>query len=154
MSVMNDSKEPGLEDVVPGSARELRRALVSDALIDEAIAQAGDQGVALTGEGGLLPELVKAVLERGLAVELDDHLGYAKGDPVGRGSPNSRNGFTPKTLATEVGPVPLEVPRDRDASFAPRLVPKGARRLDGLDEIIISLYAGGMTIRERVKFAV
>ena len=148
MSVMNDSKEPGLEDVAPGSARELRRALVSDALIDEAIAQAGDQGVALTGEGGLLPELVKAVLERGLAVELDDHLGYAKGDPVGRGSPNSRNGFTPKTLATEVGPVPLEVPRDRDASFAPRLVPKGARRLDGLDEIIISLYAGGMTIRD------
>ena len=148
MSVMNDAMEPGLEDVAPESARELRRALVSDAMIDEAIAAAGDQGVALTGEGGLLPELVKAVLERGLAVELDDHLGYAKGDPSGRGSPNSRNGFTPKTLATEVGPVGLEVPRDRDSSFSPRLVPKGARRLDGLDEMIISLYAGGMTIRD------
>jgi len=148
MSVMNDAMEPGLEDVAPESARELRRALVSDAMIDEAIAAAGDRGVALTGEGGLLPELVKAVLERGLAVELDDHLGYAKGDPAGRGSPNSRNGFTPKALATEVGPVGLEVPRDRDSSFSPRLVPKGARRLDGLDEMIISLYAGGMTIRD------
>lgn len=148
MSVMGTQDGPGLEDVAPGSARELRRALVSDGLIDEVIAQAGDQGITLTGDGGLLPELVKAVLERGLAVELDDHLGYVKGDPAGRGSPNSRNGFTPKTLGTEVGPVPLDVPRDRQGSFDPRLVPKGARRLDGLDEMIISLYAGGMTIRD------
>jgi putative transposase len=145
---MSTQDEQGLEDVAPGSARDLRRALVSDALIDEVIAQAGDQGITLTGEGGLLPELVKAVLERGLSVELDDHLGYAKGDPAGRGSPNSRNGFTPKTLGTEVGPVPLDVPRDRIGSFDPRLVPKGTRRLDGLDEMIISLYAGGMTIRD------
>lgn len=148
MSVMNTSDGYDLDDVAPGSARELRRALVSDALIDEVIAQAGDQGITLTGDGGLLPELVKAVLERGLAVELDDHLGYVKGDPAGRGSPNSRNGFTPKTVGTEVGPVPLGVPRDRQGSFEPRLVPKGARRLDGLDEMIISLYAGGMTIRD------
>ncbi|MBU6280585.1 MAG: IS256 family transposase [Actinomycetales bacterium] len=148
MSVMNTRDEYGLEGVVPGSARELRRAMVSDALLDEVIAQAGDQGITLTGDGGLLPELVKAVLERGLAVELDDHLGYVKGDPAGRGSPNSRNGFTPKTVGTEVGPVPLDVPRDRQGSFEPRLVPKGARRLDGLDEMIVSLYAGGMTIRD------
>lgn len=140
---MKDDYE--LEGVAPDSARDLRRALVSDALIDEVIAQAGDQGITLTGDGGLLPELIKAVLERGLAVELDDHLGYVKGDPAGRGSPNSRNGFTPKTLGTQVGPVPLDVPRDRQGSFDPRLVPKGARRLDGLDEMIISLYAGGMT---------
>ncbi len=148
MSVMSAQDGQGLEDVAAGSARDLRRALVSDALIDEVIAQAGDQGITLTGDGGLLPELVKAVLERGLSVELDDHLGYVKGDPAGRGSPNSRNGFTPKTLGTEVGPVPLDVPRDRQGSFDPRLVPKGARRLDGLDEMIISLYAGGMTIRD------
>ena len=127
---MKDDYE--LEGVAPDSARDLRRALVSDALIDEVIAQAGDQGITLTGDGGLLPELIKAVLERGLAVELDDHLGYVKGDPAGRGSPNSRNGFTPKTLGTQVGPVPLDVPRDRQGSFDPRLVPKGARRLDGL----------------------
>lgn len=148
MSAMSTQDGQDLEQVAPGAARELRRALVSDAQIDEAIAQAGGQGITLTGDGGLLPELVKAVLERGLAVELDDHLGYVKGDPAGRGSPNSRNGFTPKTLGTEVGPVPLDVPRDRLGSFDPRLVPKGARRLDGLDEMIVSLYAGGMTIRD------
>jgi hypothetical protein len=76
--------------------------------------------LALTGEGGLLPELVKAVYERGLQAELTDHLGYEKGDPAGRGSPNSRNGTTPKTLATEVGDVGLAVPRDRAGSFEPR----------------------------------
>jgi Transposase, Mutator family len=95
-----------------------------------------------------LPELIKAVLERGLAVELADYLGYEKGDPAGRGSPNSRNGSTPKRVLTEVGPLPLEAPRDRNSSFEPRLVPKGVRRLGGgLDEMIISLYAGGMTVR-------
>jgi putative transposase len=105
-------------------------------------------GLALTGEGGLLPELVKAVLERGLAAELTGHLGYEKGDPAGRGSSNSRNGASPKTLASEVGDVPLAVPRDRNGSFEPRLVPKGSRRAGGLDEMIISLYAGGMTVRD------
>ncbi|ORB11624.1 IS256 family transposase, partial [Mycolicibacterium moriokaense] len=102
----------------------------------------------LTGEGGFLPEMVKAVLERGLAAELTDHLGYEKGDPVGRELPNARNGFTPKTVASEVGDVGLAIPRDRDGSFTPTLVPKGARRLGGLDDMIISLYAGGMTIRD------
>ncbi|WP_420481602.1 IS256 family transposase [Actinopolymorpha pittospori] len=105
-------------------------------------------GLALTGAGGFLPELVKAVLERGLQAELSDHLGYAKGDPAGRGSPNSRNGTTPKTVETQVGPVALDTPRDRAGSFEPRLVPKGSRRLGGLDEQIISLYAGGMTVRD------
>jgi putative transposase len=136
------------EVVLPGAAEVLRRALMPDEAIDEALAQAADGGVALTGEGGFLPELVKAVLERGLAVELDDHLGYAKGDPAGRGSPNSRNGFTPKTLQTEVGQVPLDVPRDRNGSFDPRLVPKGSRRSGGLTDMIVSLYAGGMTVRD------
>jgi putative transposase len=79
---------------------------------------------------------------------LTEHLGYEKGDPAGRGSPNSRNGTTAKTVATEVGDVPLDVPRDRAGSFEPRLVPKGARRAGGLDEVIISLYAGGMTVRD------
>src|SRR5215212_3208168 len=102
----------------------------------------------LTGEGGFLPEMIKAVLERGLAAELTGHLGYEKGDPAGRGSPNSRNGSSPKTLATEVGDVALAVPRDRAGTFEPRLVPKGARRAGGLDDMIISLYAGGMTIRD------
>ncbi len=107
-----------------------------------------EQGVSLTGVGGFLPELVKAVLERGMDVELTDHLGYERGDPGGRGSPNSRNGTTPKTVQTEVGPIGLDVPRDRTSSFTPALVPKGQRRLGGLDQMIISLYAGGMTVRD------
>jgi putative transposase len=117
--------------------------------MDGLIARASAGELRLTGDGGFLPELIKAVLERGLQVELSDHLGYEKGDPAGRGSPNSRNGSTPKTLLTETGPVGLDIPRDRDSSFEPRLVPKGVRRVGGgLDEMIISLYAGGMTVRD------
>ena len=133
----------------PLTARELAAEALNGPWIDQVIARAGDGGLRLTGEGGFLPELIKAVLERGLAVELADHLGYEKGDPAGRGAPNSRNGFTPKTVLTETGPVPIDVPRDRASSFEPRLVPKGTRRLaGGLDDMIISLYAGGMTVRD------
>lgn len=102
----------------------------------------------LTGDGGFVGELLKASLERGLHVELTDHLGYAKGDPDAADFPNSRNGTTPKTIATTAGDVDLAVPRDRDGTFTPRLVPKGTRRLGGLDDMIISLYAGGMTVRD------
>ena len=104
--------------------------------------------VQLTGEGGFVPGLIKAALERGLQAELTDHLGYEKGDPQARFFPNSRNGASAKTLATEVGDIDLDVPRDRAGSFEPRLVPKGQRRLGGIDDMIISLYAGGMTIRD------
>src|SRR5688500_2554790 len=117
-------------------------------LLDGVMDRVDRDGLALTGAGGFLPELVKAVLERGLQTELTEHLGYEKGDPAGRGSPNSRNGTTPKTLSTEVGEIPLAVPRDRAGSFEPRLVPKGCRRAGGLDEMIVSLYAGGMTVRD------
>jgi putative transposase len=131
---------------------EPARAAVNDmleaGLLDSVMERAAAGELALTGEGGFLPELVRSVLERGLSTELSEHLGYEKGDPAGRGSSNSRNGFTPKTLETEVGEVPLSVPRDRQGSFEPRLVPKGSRRTGGLDEMIISLYAGGMTVRD------
>lgn len=137
-----------------GGAREsaqaaFRRMLLSDEVIDGLLAEVGPEGLRLTGDGGFLPQLVKAVLERGLAVELTDHLGYDKGDPAGRSIANSRNGSSPKTLVTEVGPVGVDVPRDRAGTFAPALVPKGARRLGGgLDDMIVSLYAGGMTVRD------
>jgi putative transposase len=133
---------------VPGAARVAVQELLGAGVLDEVMSRAESGELALTGAGGFLPEMVKAVLERGLAAELTGHLGYDKGDPAGRGSPNSRNGTTPKTLATEIGPVPLAVPRDRAGSFEPRLVPKGSRRAGGLDEMIISLYAGGMTVRD------
>jgi putative transposase len=102
----------------------------------------------LTGKGWFLPELVKAVLERGMDAELTSHLGYERGDVAGRGSGNSRNGMTSKTVGTEVGDIGLEQPRDRNSTFASKLVPKGARRLGGLEDMIISLYAGWMTVRD------
>jgi putative transposase len=132
----------------PGSARDVVNGLVEEGLLDRLMEQVDSGGLTLTGEGGFLPEMIKAVLERGLQAELTDHLGYEKGDPAGRGSSNSRNGSTPKTLGTEVGDIAMKTPRDRAGSFEPRLVPKGARRAGGLDEMIISLYAGGMTVRD------
>jgi putative transposase len=132
----------------PGTARAAINQMIEAGLLDEVLARADAGELRLTGEGGFLPEMIKAVLERGLAAELTGHLGYEKGDPAGRGSPNSRNGSSPKTLSTEVGDVALAVPRDRAGSFEPRLVPKGARRAGGLDDMIISLYAGGMTVRD------
>jgi putative transposase len=131
-----------------GPAARLSRELFDERALDELLAAAGDGEVRLTGPGGFLPEMIARVLERGMSVELSDHLGYERGDPAGRGSPNSRNGSTPKTVATEVGDVPIDTPRDRAGTFEPRLVPKGSRRLDGLDAMIVSLYAGGMTVRD------
>ncbi len=134
--------------VEAGSTVEMAEALRASGTVDDLLAQIDSGEVVLTGEGGLLPGLIKLALERGLAAELTDHLGYVKGDPAGRALPNARNGSTPKTVLTEAGPVPLEVPRDREGSFTPRLVPKGQRRIGGLDDMIISLYAGGMTLRD------
>jgi putative transposase len=142
---------PGIPDrrTEPESpAARLSRELLSDQAIDDLIAEAGDGQVRLTGAGGFLPEMIRRVLERGMGAELSDHLGYDKHDPAGRGSLNSRNGSTPKTLSSEVGDIPIDTPRDRAGTFEPRLVPKGTRRLDGLDAMIISLYAGGMTVRD------
>ncbi|MDQ6938353.1 MAG: IS256 family transposase [Actinomycetota bacterium] len=129
-------------------AGQLRRELFSDDLVDELLARAGDRGVTLTGKGGFLPEMIKAVLERGMDAELTSHLGYERGDRAGHRSGNSRNGSTPKRVGTEVGDIALDQPRDRNASFGSVLVPKGARRLGGLEDMIISLYAGGMTVRD------
>jgi putative transposase len=129
--------------------RVFRQMLLSEEIIGQVLSEVGPDGLRLTGDGGFLPQLVKAVLERGLAAELGDHLGYDKGDPAGRNGANSRNGTTPKTLQTEVGPVALDAPRDRAGTFTPALVPKGVTRVGGgLDDMIISLYAGGMTVRD------
>lgn len=102
----------------------------------------------LLGDNGLFKQLKKALLERALGAELTHHLGYEKGDPAGRGAGNHRNGSYPKTVLTEEGSVELEVPRDRNGSFEPQIVPKGETRLDGFDAKIISMYARGMTVRE------
>jgi putative transposase len=107
--------------------------------------RADGQGISLAGEGGLLAQLTKLVLEAGLEAEMTSHLGYDKHDPTGRDRGNSRNGVRAKTMITEVGPVQIEVPRDRDASFEPVTVPKRVRRLRGVDEMVISLVARGMS---------
>ena len=102
-------------------------------------------GLKLTGDGGLLGRLTKMVIEGALEGELDDHLGYGKHDPAGRDGGNSRNGYRAKTVLTEAGPVELSVPRDRDSSFEPVIVAKRQRRLTGIDELVISLSAKGLT---------
>jgi len=102
-------------------------------------------GLKLTGDGGLLGRLTKMVIEGALEGELDDHLGYGKHDPEGRDGGNSRNGRRPKTVLTDTGPVEISVPRDRDSSFEPKIVAKRQRRLTGVDEIVISLSAKGLT---------
>ena len=130
------------------SARAAIQDAIDAGLLDDLMSRIDEGSLQLTGEGGFIPEMIKAVLERGLQAELSDHLGYDKGDPIGRFLPNSRNGTTGKTVHSEVGSIGLDVPRDRAGSFEPRLVPKGARRIGGLDEMIISLYAGGMTVRD------
>ena len=109
------------------------------------VARAREDGVALTGEGGLLTDLMRHVLQTGLELEMAEHLGYGPHERAGRGSGNSRNGAYDKTVITEIGEVDLRVPRDRQGSFEPVTVPKYQRRLDGLAGNVISLYAKGLT---------
>ena len=118
---------------------------VDEQLVTQLTDHARAEGLRLVGEGGLLARLTKRVVESALEGELDDHLGYGKHDPAGRNGGNSRNGTRAKTLLTEAGPVPIEVPRDRDGSFSPQLVRKRQRRLSGVDDLVISLSAKGLT---------
>jgi transposase-like protein len=112
---------------------------------EQLVARARAEGVDLTGDDGLLTGIVRQVLQAGLEVELEDHLGYERYDPAGRNSGNSRNGSYPKTVTTEIGEVEVQMPRDRNGSFEPVTIPKHSRRLDGLAGNVISLYAKGLT---------
>src|SRR5690348_4180974 len=133
---MRDGGEPG------------QRPLIDEELADHLLDKARAEGAELLGPDGLLSQVTRAVLERALAEEMTGHLGYEKHDPAGRGSGNSRNGTTPKTVLTDVGAVDLQVPRDRSGTFEPRIVRKGQTRLEGFNERIIALYARGMTTRD------
>ncbi len=117
-------------------------------LAQQLVEQARAEGVELIGPGGLLTGLTKSVLETALETEMSEHLGYDKHDPMGRNGSNSRNGTRTKTVFTEIGPVQIEVPRDRDGSFEPAIVRKRQRRLDGIDQIVLSLSARGLTTGE------
>jgi putative transposase len=95
----------------------------------------------LIGEQGLLKQLTKALVERAMQAELTHHLGYSKNDPAGRGSGNSRNGVSTKTLKGDFGEAAIEVPRDRNGTFEPKIVGKHERRFSGFDDKILSMYA-------------
>lgn len=131
-----------------GAGRRVVEELVASGGLDGLFEQIDAGQISLTGADGLLPALLKETLERGLQAELTDHLGYDKGERAPSARGNARNGTSTKTMDSEVGPFEIEVPRDRAGTFTPRLVRKGQRRMDGLDGMIISLYAGGMTVRE------
>lgn len=141
---MSDTAEMGRNREGPPG----RGPLVDEELADQLLGRAQEQGAELLGPDGLLSQVTKAVLERALAEEMTGHLGYEKHDRAGRGSGNSRNGATSKTVLTDVGAVDLQVPRDRNGSFEPRIVRKGQTRLEGFNERIIALYARGMTTRD------
>ena len=121
---------------------------LDQSVAEELVARARADGVDLVGPGGLLGDLTKQILETGLEVEMDEHLGYTKHDAAGRDGGNSRNGARSKTVITEVGPVEVDVPRDRDSSFEPAIVKKRQRRLHGVDAMVISLTAKGLTTGE------
>lgn len=123
---------------------------LAELLPDEALAEAvrGLDADEITGPGGLITQLAGRVIEAALGAELTDHLGYPPGQAPPGGTGNPRNGGTPKTLRTDVGEVAIKTPRDRDGNFQPRLVAKRQTRLAGLDEKVLAMYAGGMTVRE------
>ncbi|MBG0568240.1 IS256 family transposase [Actinoplanes sp. NEAU-A11] len=126
-------------------AGELASSATDEQLIAMLVDRARSDGLKLTGEGGLLQKLTKRVLESALEGEITDHVGYDKHDPEGRGSGNSRNGHRAKTVLTDVGPVEVRVPRDVAGTFEPQIVRKRQRRLTGVDELVLSLSARGLT---------
>ena len=142
----------GLEDIVlpPEEAAAKRlAAIASDDAIDRMIADSKEAGISLLdGPDGLLNQITARVIERALGAEMEDCLGYAKGDPAGNGTGNSRNGSYGKTVTTTAGPVRIQVPRDRNSMFEPQIVTKGQRRIGQVDDMILSLYARGMTTRD------
>ena len=125
----------------------LQKLMDSTELLDELLKEC-ENPEELLGQNGLLKELTKGLVERMLEAEMTDHLGYEKHAVQGRGSGNSRNGSSGKKLKTEHGDLPIDIPRDRNGSFDPKIVRKGQTRFDGFDDKILSMYARGMTTGE------
>jgi len=136
------------EKIAAEAAAQRLAARLDPERVDALLADAEASGTPIDGPNGLLARITKAVLERALDVELADHLGYDVGDPAGHGSGNSRNGHGAKTVLTTGGSVTLDVPRDRNGSFEPVIVPKSKRRLGQVEDMILSLYARGMSTRD------
>jgi putative transposase len=137
-----------MAEIIEGMPDTTDSRIDQQQLARDIVEQARAQGVELVGPGGLLTGLTKTVLETALEAEMSEHLGYDKHAPEGRNGANSRNGSRAKTVLTELGPVQVEVPRDRDGSFDPVIVRKRQRRLDSIDQIVLSLTARGLTSGE------
>ena len=145
VGVSPPSSQP--EEPAAGPQRQLSAEEL--VVVEGLVRQARDSGMSLTGPNGLLKALTKTVIETALDEEISDHLGYDKHAPEGRNRGNSRNGKRSKTVLTDnAGEVQVDVPRDRDGSFEPQLVKKRQRRLTEVDEIVLSLYAKGLTTGE------
>jgi transposase-like protein len=141
------SRVDDTEDTSPAAPTAVLDGL-DEQLITQLVDRARTGGLRLTGEGGVLQQLTKRLLESALDGELTDHLGYDRHAPAGHNTGNSRNGTRTKTVLTDVGPVEISVPRDRDGSFEPKIVKKRQKRLTGVDEMVISLAAKGLTTGE------
>jgi putative transposase len=143
---LTSQRKKPIREVLPvGEADRLAELLPAGAL-EDALEGLGPEEI--TGPGGLLTQLAGRVIETALGAELTGHLGYPSGQAPPGGAGNVRNGSTPKTVGTELGPVQVKTPRDRDGSFEPQLVAKRQTRLAGLDERVLDLYAGGMSVRD------
>lgn len=139
---MTDQNVDVVEDEAVATVK--KDDVIDGRLVEQLVVRARDQGVALTGEGALLGQLTKLVLESALEGEINDHLSYDKHERAGNSSSNARNGSRTKTVLTDIGPVPIEVPRDRDGSFEPQIVRKHQRCLTGVDEMVSPLSARGL----------
>ena len=149
MTTVTKQRTQGSVDAVgaaPATGEDLLARVLDDDTVAALAAQARTQGVALVGEGGLLQQLTKRFLEATLNGEMDAHLGRDRHERGGDG--NARNGKRTKTLITDDGPVSVDVPRDRDATFTPAIVAKRQRRFGGVDNLVISLTAKGLTTGE------
>jgi len=140
---MNDT-----DDIIDTKTTASSAGAVPDELIDAVMNSAAAGGLELLGEGGVIAELTKRILERGLSEELSEHLGYEASDQAGHGSGNNRNGTSSKTVLTEIGAVDLDIPRDRNGTFDPKLVPKHSRRMEQFNTNIVHLYARGLSTRD------
>ena len=118
-----------------------------ESLLNELLEDFKGAPESILGQHGLMNELRKRVVEAMLDGELTSHLGHRPHDPVGHGTGNSRNGYSAKKVQSKDGELELEVPRDRNSSFEPQVLRKGQRRMDGIDEVIIALYARGLSTR-------
>jgi putative transposase len=140
------SSRPAVDESSVEEARDRLAGLLPDDALHDALK--GLEGDEITGPGGLVSQLAGRVIETALGTELTEHLGYRPGQAPPGGAGNHRNGHTAKTVKTELGPVQIKTPRDRQGTFEPKLVGKRQTRLAGLDEKILALYAGGMTVRD------